>query len=370
MMTNNRVGLYIHVPFCRSKCPYCDFYSHPADEETKESYVGALLKTINTFRKEFALSFRTVYIGGGTPSQLGSSLLGRLVSGISFETGAEITVECNPSDVAAGSEDDAKRLAQSGVNRISMGLQSAVDDERRSLGRRAGIRECETALGYFRKAGIDNISLDLMLGIPGQTLESARESVRFIADSGAVHASAYLLSIEEGTPFGKVEDTLDLPDEDLTSEIYLSVCEGLEKAGLRQYEISNFAVPGLESRHNLIYWNDEEYLGVGPAAHSFINGKRFFYPRSTDAFMSGEAPVPDGDGGSFEEYAMLRLRLTEGLTHNGVKMRFGHTIPESMIRKAEKYQALGKIDITDKGFSFTPHGFLVSNPIIAELLSP
>ncbi len=370
MMTNKTVGLYVHVPFCRSKCPYCDFYSHRADDETKERYAKVLIRTIKEKQEEASLSFSTVYFGGGTPSQLGSRLLCEILAAANVEAGAEVTAECNPSDVAVDWDaDDVKRLADGGFNRISMGLQSAVDSERRKLGRRAGAAQAEEAVRRVRAAGISDYSLDLMLGIPLQTVETVKESARFIIESGAVHASAYLLSIEEGTPFEKVEKSLGLPDEDACCEQYLTACECFESGGLRQYEISNFARPGFESRHNLVYWDDREYLGVGAAAHSYMDGKRYYYPADTEAFIEGREPVPDGEGGGFEEYVMLRLRLTEGLTESGLRERFGFGIPEGMAAKAREYERLGKVRSTGDGFALTPRGFLVSNPVTADLIA-
>lgn len=220
-----------------------------------------------------------------------------------------------------------------------------------------------------RECGIDNISLDLMLAIPGQTRETLRKSVSFCASADITHVSAYLLKLEEGTPFFGMKERLKLPDEDETCEMYLSACNMLESAGYKQYEISNFSRPQKESRHNLKYWNGEEYLGIGPAAHSFVNGQRFYYPRSLSDFLSGAlAPVPDGSGGSFEEYAMLRLRLTDGLTEKGVSERFGRSIPQEIRRRCAPFAARGLLIEDESGIRFTKDGFLLSNTLIGELL--
>ena len=368
MMTHNP-GLYVHVPFCRSKCPYCDFYSFTADESFMELYTQALIKNIKMWQSG-GFKFATVYFGGGTPSLLGSQRLCRVLDAVDALPGAETTVECNPSDLVENrTEGDFARLAEHGASRISMGLQSAVDPERKKLGRRAGRKEVETALETLRRAGIEHISLDLMLGIPLQTVESVKESVDFCAANGAEHVSAYLLQIERGTPFEKVEKALDLPDEDRCCEMYLTACQRLEQSGIRQYEISNFARPGCESRHNLLYWNCEEYLGVGAAAHSFLNGRRFYYPPSADDFIENAHTVDDGEGGSFEEYAMLRLRLSEGLTEQGVLSRFGFSIPDKMRVHAREYEMKGLLVSDDESIRLNPKGFLVSNTVIADLLA-
>lgn len=364
------LGLYIHIPFCRQKCPYCDFYSFAADEDTKEKYTDAIIKNIIIWQNTRNLTFSTVYFGGGTPSQLGSRRLSEIVQVISKTADCEVTVECNPFDLSESwNLSDMQNLTKSGVNRISMGLQSADEDERKALGRLAGRKEVEKAVDLVKRSGIRNFSLDLMLGIPHQTKESIRESVAFCAESGAKHVSSYLLKIEQGTPFEKVEKLLDLPDEDESCEMYLTACEELEKNGFRQYEISNFAVPGCESRHNLTYWDCREYLGIGAAAHSFFGGKRFYFERDAESFITGATPVDDGEGGSFEEYAMLRLRLTEGLTNDGVFDRFGFKIPPEMAKKALIFAKNGLIRLTDNSISLTPKGFLLSNTIIAELLT-
>lgn len=369
MMKADAPGLYIHIPFCRSKCPYCDFYSFTADEKTKDEYTAAIIKNIIIWQEKTKNGFSSIYFGGGTPSQLGSSRLAEIVKTIKKQPLCEVTVECNPFDLSEGwSYSDIALLKSAGVNRISMGMQSAIDKERKTLGRRAGRAEIEKAVRMIKDGGIDNFSLDLMLGIPFQTTDSIKESIAFCAESGAKHVSSYLLKIEQGTPFEKVEKLLDLPDEDECCDMYLAACEELEKHGYRQYEISNFAKDGYESRHNLIYWDCREYLGIGAAAHSFFGGKRFYFPSDAAAFINGAKPVDDGEGGSFEEYVMLRLRLTEGLTNEGCKSRFGFEIPTKMVDKSTVFEKNGLLISDRKGIRLTPEGFLVSNSIIAELL--
>lgn len=365
-MTTHEPGLYIHVPFCRGKCPYCDFYSFRADAAFKARYTDLIIKNIIEEQTGKGLTFRTVYFGGGTPSQLGAQNLCRVLDVIQKTPHAEVTVECNPSDLCEEwTQAQLDALVKHGANRISMGMQSVVEQERKALGRRAGKPQVEQAVAMVKAAGVTDFSLDVMLGIPFQTPETVRQSVAFCAESGATHLSAYLLKIEQGTPFEKVEKTLNLPDEDECCELYLTACEEAEKNGFHQYEISNFAKPGRASRHNLIYWNDEEYIGIGPAAHSFFGGKRYYNTADAEHFQ----PVPDGDGGSFEEYAMLRLRLTEGLTEQGTKERFGFALPAKVRQAAAPFAAQGLLISDEAGVRLNPRGFLVSNAIIAALLS-
>ena len=362
-------GIYIHIPFCKSKCPYCDFYSFKADEQTKDGYLTAVLSCLDEYAKKITEGIDTVYFGGGTPSFFGSERIKEVLSYIkdkySVTKDAEITVECNPSSV---DESFIKSLSEAGVNRISMGMQSAVNKERLALGRLSDREKISDCIKLFRQYGIDNISLDLMLGIPYQTKESLKESIDFVRSQKVNHVSAYMLKIEEGTPFHKAADKLSLPNEDEVCDLYLYAVQELGKFGYTQYEISNFSKEGYESRHNLRYWHCEEYLGVGPSAHSFIDGKRFFYERDFEDFIKGNSPTPDGDGGDEEEYVMLALRLTEGLQNERYRMRFGKNIDEMLIKKALTLEKEGLVTVTDDRIALTVKGFLVSNSVISYLL--
>lgn len=362
-------GLYIHIPFCLSKCDYCDFYSFRADGGTMDAYLAALKKTLRFWGSQTADTFDTVYFGGGTPSVFGAGRLTETLDTVrrSFRLAddVQITVECNPSSVTA---ELAAALSFAGVNRVSLGLQSAVAAERSALGRRSTVKQAEAALTLFRNAGIDDLSLDLMLGIPGQTPQSLRESLRFLESTGVRHVSAYLLKLEETTPLFARRDTLSLPDEDAVCDLYLQAANTLEQMGLRQYEISNFAVPGFESRHNLHYWLCEPYLGIGPAAHSFLCGRRFYYPRDLQAFLNGDPPVFDCIGGDKAEFCMLRLRLTQGLCDNDFYERFGEHLPKEMFTAAKALARHGLLTTDGDTIALTKEGFLVSNSVIGKLL--
>ncbi|MBQ6092272.1 MAG: radical SAM family heme chaperone HemW [Clostridia bacterium] len=363
-------GLYFHIPFCARKCDYCDFYSFTPTDGRMDAYRDALIRSIDRFAPAVTAPFDTVYFGGGTPSFFGGARIRAVLdaarAALPLAPGAEITVECNPSSTT---EALAASLAAAGVNRVSLGLQSAVAAERAALGRTSTPQQAETALQRLRRNGITNLSLDLMLGLPGQTAATLRESLRFVSESGVPHVSAYLLKVEENTPLFAKKETLPLPDEDSVCDFYLQTAEALEQGGLRQYEISNFARPGFESRHNLHYWRDEAYLGLGPAAHSFFGGKRFFFPRDFDAFLRGDPPVQDGDGGDPEEFCMLRLRLAEGLSDGAFRERFGKHLPEGMFRKAKVLETHGLLRVTQDTIALTKRGFLVSNAIIGELVA-
>lgn len=345
-MNNERSGLYFHIPFCKSKCPYCDFYSVKFDEASAQQYVQEICDEI----KQYQGIFDTVYFGGGTPSILPPELIGKILdcARAQFEISddAEITVECNPSKDLS---EDFKKYASYGVNRISVGMQSAVDSERFALGRVAGRNEVERTINYARQSGIENISLDLMLGTPKQTIESLDYSFDFIKSVGVPHVSAYMLKIEEGTKFFQMRDRLVLPDDDTVGEMYLKTVDTLASFGIKQYEISNFAVPGFESRHNTKYWTLTPYLGIGKSAHSFWGGKRFFYDREWNK-------IDDGTGGDKEEQIMLGLRLAKGIDKSLVDRDFA------------EFVKMGYVADLGERITLTPKGMLVSNTIINYII--
>lgn len=362
------IGLYLHIPFCKSKCPYCDFYSFSGKETEKDEYTVVLKERILSSISTIQCKGDTLYIGGGTPSVLGAKNLETLVKTCKTDfltDDAEITVECNPYGL---SEDFIKTLYNCGVNRISMGLQSAVDSERRMLGRLSDRKQVENAVKTAQNVGFENITLDVMLGIPQQTEKSLQETLEFCTSLGIPHISAYMLKIEENTHFYKNRHKYDFPDDDLTADLYLQMCEVLENHGIMQYEISNFAKKGFQSRHNLKYWHCEEYLGLGPSAHSFLNGKRFYFDRDFTSFMNGNSPIDDGIGGDFTEYAMLNLRLVDGLNENKVLEGFGHNIPKVLYEKSKIFIDNGYMISNENGIALTRKGFLMSNTILAEIL--
>ena len=363
------VGLYIHIPFCIAKCRYCDFYSLPKSEKLFEPYGERVVDALRYYRERYARRYNSLYFGGGTPLYFGEGHIANILESAlpDMESGAEITVEGNP---AIGGDIDFEKLKKSGANRLSFGLQSSNRRELEALGRLHTEEDAALTVKAARKAGFENISLDLMIGIPYQTEESLRESVRFCAGLGVRHISAYMLKIEEGTPLASSELRFLCADDDKAAELYLAAVDELEKAGFEQYEISNFAKPGFESKHNLKYWNDEEYIGIGPSAHSFMESRRFYFDRSIEKFLSepfGELEREESEGGGFEEYAMLRLRLKAGLDTKEAEEKFGIQ-GEKLLERAEKFVSAGLVEIKGETIGFTPKGFLLSNALTAEIL--
>lgn len=354
---NKPVGLYIHVPFCLSKCPYCDFYSVPYSRERAGEYAAAVIRNI----KHYSCSFDTVYLGGGTPVLLYEHIP-NILAAADITSGAEITAEANP---CMAKPNILRKLKAAGVERISFGVQSMNERELELLGRRHTVKQAEDALKNAADAGFASISADMMTGLPGQDEKSIENTVSRLSGLGAHHISAYILKIEEGTPFA--ERGIKLPDEDRVAELYLHTVRTLETLGFAQYEISNFAKPGHECRHNLKYWRCEEYLGIGAAAHSFYGGKRFCTERDIDKFIAlpvQETTVTDEAPGGWEEFAMLRLRLAEGLSFADAE-KFGKCgelranaakLPESIVK------------MTESGVRLTKEGFLVSNAAIGKLI--
>lgn len=365
-MSDRSVGIYIHVPFCDRKCPYCDFYSVTLTDELCEKYCAAVEREI---AKHPSPPVSTVYFGGGTPTLLGDKGLVRLLEAVRrhfpVDPQAEITFEMNPRTADAAM---LRRLRRAGFNRVSMGLQSGVDSELKALGRRHTAEDARRAVVDIRESGFDNLSLDLMLGIPDQTQESLERSIDFVCSLEPEHISAYILKIEPDTPFAAMADSLRLADDDGQAELYTMAVSELGRRGYHRYEISNFAKAGMESRHNSAYWDCGEYLGFGPGAHSFFEGRRFYYPRDLKQFVSTPEVIDDGEGGGCEEYLMLRLRLAEGVTQSGWRGRFGEDIPEEYYRRAKPLAAGGLLEADDKGIRLYGEGFLLSNAVIGRLL--
>lgn len=366
------LSLYIHIPFCKSKCPYCDFYSAvPGDQSRLDDYEKAVCERLFSYAKKLSDPVvGTVYFGGGTPSAFGEKRLCAVLKAAreAFRVAedAEITAECNPAD---GTPAFFEALFAGGFNRVSMGMQSANAAELRVLGRRHTNEDVESAVRAARAAGFQNISLDLMLALPNSTCETLAKSVDFCTALGVEHVSSYLLKVEAGTPFARSAGTLALPDDDAAAEQYLFMVERLKAAGYAQYEISNFSRPGFHSRHNLQYWRLGGYLGIGPAAHSFAGGRRFYYPRDLEGFIKGNAPIDDGTGGDFEEYAMLALRLSEGLSRAASAARFetGEASFDALFQRAQKLPP-HLVTLTEGGVALTPEGFLLSNAVLASVL--
>jgi len=359
------LGIYLHIPFCASKCSYCDFYSFPGTAAQMDAYTAALCKKIAAFPSEPA---DTVYFGGGTPSLLGGARLAAVLDAVRARfplvPDAEITVECNPDSMDAAL---LEGLRAAGVNRLSIGVQSAHEDELRLLGRRHTFPQAREAVGLARDCGFDNLALDLMYGLPGQTAEKFLQSVEAVLALHPEHLSCYGLKLEEGTPLHRAQPVL--PDGDAQAETYLALCGRLASEGFVHYEISNFCRPGRRARHNAKYWDLSEYLGFGAAAHSFYRGRRFAYPRDAAAFLRGEPPVPEETVDGFDaraEYLMLRLRTADGVSRADYERRFGDfSAVERVLRPLQPH---GLACCGAEGCRLTERGFLVSNAVIGLFL--
>ncbi|MBQ8966218.1 radical SAM family heme chaperone HemW [Ruminococcus sp.] len=363
-------GLYVHIPFCLRKCPYCSFYSVRFEEDTAEKYVQALCRNIEAYEGR-GLKADTLYFGGGTPSVLTAEQVGRVVDEcrqVFVLDDAEITLEANPCTV---DEQKLRQLRTAGVNRISFGIQSADDKRLGFLGRLHDFRTAENAVRAAAAAGFENISGDLMLGTAGENCDSLRASVEALCALPLTHISAYMLKIEEGTPFDTDKVRSMTADDELMSDLYLAAVEQLEKNGFVQYEISNFAKEGYESRHNNKYWLGEEYLGFGAAAHSYFEGVRYCCPPDVQRFI--ESPlqpkeVTEEAPDRAEEYVLLGLRLSKGISIDRIAELYSPAKSHDLKNAALELAAHGLVRVRENVLSLTAEGFLVSNTIIAKFI--
>ena len=373
------LGIYIHVPFCRSKCQYCDFYSlgGSRDKGLSDRYLQALashFKEAGAQATEYMVD--TVYFGGGTPSFFGAAGLVRIFNELQrrfhVAPDAEITFEANPDSVAAPM---LQTLHNEGFNRISLGVQNDEDETLKKLGRPHTYDQAIHAVRLAREAGFGNLSIDLMYGLPNQTFGQWKQTLQHVMDLEPDHMSCYGLKVEPGTPLWEYKDCITLPDADEQADMYLYTCDQLEQLGYHQYEISNFARMGFASRHNLKYWLGGEYLGFGPSAASDFAGKRFTIMRDLKGYCDGvlnggavlseceELPNRERAG----EYLMLRLRTEHGIDSEEYVRSF--LLPFRPLEQLlQKCKELGFAKQDDTHWHLTPKGMLVSNSILSELL--
>ena len=372
------LGLYIHIPFCRSKCQYCDFYSLSGSEARMDAYQKALLAHLTESAPHAgAYTVDTVYFGGGTPSYYGDKRLSELLKLIKklfrVDKNAEITLEANPDSVDLKM---LKRLRRAGFNRISLGVQSADDAQLADLGRPHTFAQAQQAVEWARKAKFDNLSLDLIYGLPGQTLDDWRSTVEQVLALNPDHISAYGLKVEEGTPlYRRVEAGEVMPDDDMQADCYLWTVARLEQAGYGQYEISNFAKEGKLSRHNWKYWMTQPYMGFGPGAHSDFGGRRYSFVRDLNDYIKGvleggsivdeDDEIPEKERGS--EYLMLRLRTVHGIEEWEYRRSYFMNF-QPIQDKLEEYERHGLAAQQNGRWRLTAQGFLLSNAIIGDLL--
>ena len=365
-------GVYLHVPFCLSKCPYCDFCSFPGlSEETRAQYVGALIREIG--ERDFPpLTATSVFFGGGTPTLLSVAQFDALCSMIDARFGlacdAEITFEMNP---ATADREKLRALRALGFNRVSIGCQSFSDDELRALGRAHDAEEIFTAYEDALAAGFDNVNLDLMYGIPRQTTGSFGKTLETVISMAPEHVSAYGLILEEGTPFFSRQKELDLPEDDAEADMYALASSMLRDAGYRHYEISNYARPGRECRHNLLYWRQGEYAAYGLSASSHVAGVRKTNTRDLSRYLSDpvrataeETVIEDAE----YEYIMLRLRLTEGIDEEEFRRRFGHGFRERYADKLAPWFARGVLVSDGDRTALSDEGLYLNSALLRELL--
>ena len=380
-MVNNKekaprkLGLYIHIPFCRSKCLYCDFCSFASrDEDERERYVSALINEIDArATREYIVD--TVYFGGGTPSILSVDQIEMILSALKknfiISKDVEITLECNPITHLEDGGEYFSSLRKLGVNRLSLGIQSAVDSELKLIGRRHSFNDAKKTFLDARGAGFDNISVDLMFGIPSQTVDSLKVSVDELLSLGAEHISIYSLQLEEGTPLCRMQERYDIADDDEVADMSAYINEAMRCARYEHYEISNFARRGRESRHNSKYWRLDEYLGLGLSAHSDFSGVRSENTRDMAEYLAGNFYLSGESVGLAErevEFIMLGLRMSEGISKSKFFELFNIDFDEKYGKKVKELENLSYIINTDDRLALNERGFAVSNTILAHIL--
>lgn len=383
MKNNNQLGIYIHIPFCVQKCIYCDFLSAPANEETKYSYVHALIKEIEKTSKDFKdRDVNSIFFGGGTPSTLDPILIVEIMDALrthfQINEFAEVSLECNPGTL---DEDKAYIYRNAGINRISFGLQSVNNDELKMLGRIHSFEEFRDSFRLARNYGFNNINIDIMTGLPGQTKESLEKTLKTVLAFKPEHISAYGLILEEGTKlFENINNYPSIPSDEDDRDMYELGRAQITKAKLRQYEISNYAKKGYECIHNLKYWNREEYLGFGIGAASFVNETRYSNTRDINAYMdtlnkkdmkldSIRENVEKLDiNDAKEEFVFLGLRKTDGISLEDYKERFGEDINKQYEKEIASNVEKGLLVIEGDRMKLTRSGVDISNSVMADFI--
>lgn len=372
------LGIYIHIPFCTSKCSYCDFYSLTGQLEHTHAYTTAVCHALAEYKAAQPV-VDTVYFGGGTPSVLESGNIADIMrvlrENYNLHPNAEVTIEVNP-----GTVDNLKfaQYLEAGINRLSVGVQSTNAKTLKLLGRTHTPAVALDAIKTAKTSGFKNISADLIIGVPNQTDAEIAQSITDLKNAGVTHISAYILKIEEGTALKKLYPNENPAEEDIPNQ-YLYTCQLLEQAGYMQYEISNFAQNELYSRHNLKYWNCKNYLGIGPSAHSFVDDRRFSFGRSLEDFIDTQCfkaaeITEETTAGDLTEYIAMRMRLCEGLRYCTAEQRYSTAAEKTELsgvsaaaqRLAEKHPGFVQADAA--GVRYTTQGMLFENHLTAQLL--
>lgn len=377
------LGIYVHIPFCKSKCSYCNFCSYTnVAQNVMDAYVNAILLQAEDFAAQCKNHYvNSIYIGGGTPSVLKPKQLIRIIDCITklyrIDRSMEITVEINPATVTV---DDLKKLFNAGVNRLSIGMQSANNSELREIGRIHTYEEFEKTYNAARYVGFDNINVDVIYGLPGQTRESFSKTLDKVISLEPDHVSVYALKIEEGTPLYKLQDKYVFPSEDDQSEMYLEAVKKLRKAFIYPYEISNFARNGCESAHNLKYWFSEEYVGLGVDASSYLNGERFTATKNLKTYIYAMTYVKKKipiyvsyeevtEAEAAKEYFLLNMRLYQGIDFKDFEREFGKRVAEMYLLPLERYVDEGLVTVKRGIYAFTERGMLLSSYILTDVLA-
>ena len=373
-MITKPIGLYIHVPFCLRKCAYCDFCSFPIDSVLKrEEYISSLCLEIEGYKNR-GISVNSIFFGGGTPSLLTTSEIEKIVSFVrktfSVCDDLEFTIEANPKTL---SKEKLYGLIGLGVNRLSIGLQSIHENELKMLGRIHSYKDFVEMFLLAREVGFDNINVDFMYGIPGQTKESFENTLSTIMSLSPEHISLYGLILEEGTPLYDARESMTFPSEDTECDMYYYAANFLRKHGYSHYEISNYAREGRECAHNLKYWRCEEYIGFGLSAYSYFDGKRYGNTNKLDEYLSGNyleydsVELTDLNSSAYE-YVMLGLRLKEGISLSEYSARFGKSFLVGREEVVEKFIDSGYLKQDDDRLYLTDQGMYISNYILNELI--
>ena len=372
-MRTDSIGLYVHVPFCVKKCNYCDFCSYPIESiGSRDAYIESLCREIEAYKGQ-EIRANTLFFGGGTPSLLTPEQFDKIVRSIkesfTFDKNIEFTVEANPVTLNC---DNLSAYIAGGVNRISIGLQSVHNNELKILGRIHSYEDFLASYRLVRDFGINNVNVDIMYGLPEQTVESFSDTLRTISALSPEHISVYGLILEEGTPFYNFKGTLTFPSEDEECDMYYTAASMLRELGYSHYEISNYSKSGYESRHNLNYWRDGEYLGFGVAAYSYYNGMRFGNCSDINEYLRSDSSVAYSERidevARRYEYAMLALRLSEGICLSDYRDKFGIDFLKGREMKISELERLGYLVVDVDRLYLTEKGFYVSNLILSELL--
>jgi len=367
-------GIYLHIPFCKSRCIYCGFFS-TTSLQWRHDYVSAVVEELRQ-RRAFLVDqpVDTIYFGGGTPSQLPPNELERMLHAIyniyNVREDAEVTLEGNPDDMTPQL---LHRLLQIGVNRLSMGVQTFDDTRLRFLHRRHTATQAIQAVRNAQTEGFTNISIDLMFGFPGQTLNQWKQDVQTALSLHVQHLSAYSLMYEEGTPLERMltDGTLAELDEEVSLQMYEYLMDALSAAGYKHYELSNFALPSMESRHNSSYWHGIPYLGVGAGAHSYDGHDRYHHPDSLSHYMNDVLSLEVEhltEHERYDEYVFTALRTSKGLSLSALEKQFGVPSKEYCLQNAQRHLKAGLLSLTGDILRLTHRGLFISNEVMSDLM--